>query len=118
MGFKFIPCFYHILKQNVTVSARNQFNYNFQIIDELDKPALTTEIIQSLSLYWRIWSWRAAAYFLTQIVEDSYDGDHNYYQNNYQIPTTKQRVFGFGPGLAYFLQGGILFEGKVFWNWR
>jgi len=105
------------LNKNVTISARNQFNYNFQIIDEPAKPGAyyngNYSIAVSLLKNLRI---EAVAYYLTQIIEDSYDGDHNYYQNRYQIPTTKQRVFGFGPGLAYFLPGGILFEGKVFFE--
>src|SRR5258708_22674925 len=105
------------LNKNVTVSARNQFNYNFHIIDKPDKPgayyngnySIDVALSKDLKL-------EAAAYFLTQIVEDSYDGNHNYYQSRYQLSTTKQRVSGFGPGLAYFLPNGILFEGKVFFE--
>jgi len=105
------------LNKNVTLSARNQFNYNFHIINKPDKPgayyngnySIDVALLKDLKLV-------AAAYYLTQIVEDSYDGNHNYYQSRYQLATTKQRVLGFGPGLAYFLPGGILFEGKVFFE--
>jgi len=41
---------------------------------------------------------------------------NNYYQTTYKLSTTKQRVLGFCAGLAYFLPGGILFEGKVFFG--
>ena len=105
------------LNKNVTVSARNQFNYNFHIIGKPDKPGAyyngNYSIDVSLSKNLKL---EAAAYYLTQIVEDSYAGDHNYYQSRYQLSTTKERVLGFGPGLAYFLPGGILFEGKVFFE--
>ena len=105
------------LNKNVTVSARNQFNYNFHIIDKPDKPgayyngnySIDVSLLKNLKL-------EAAAYYLTQIVEDSYDGNHNYYQTRYSLSTTKQRVLGFGPGLACLLPGGILFEGKVFFE--
>ena len=112
---------YHVftlfLNKNVTVSARNQFNYNFHIIDKLDKPGAyyngNYSIDASVSKNLKV---EVAAYYLAQIIEDSYEGDHNYYQDAYQLSTTKQRVLGFGPGLAYFLPGGILFEGKVFFE--
>ena len=105
------------LNKNVTVSARNQFNYNFHIIGRPDKPgayyngnySIDVSLLKNLKL-------EAAAYYLTQIVEDSYNGDHEYYQTRYQVSTTKQRVLGLGPGLAYFLPGGILFEGKLFFE--
>jgi hypothetical protein len=105
------------LHKNVSFSARNQLNYEFHIIGKPDKPgafyngnySIDVSPLKSLKL-------EAAAYYLTQIVEDSYDGNHNYYQSRYQLSTTKQRVLGFGPGLAYFLPGGILFEGKVFFE--
>jgi hypothetical protein len=105
------------LNKNVTISVRNQFNYNFHIIDKPDKPgayyngnySMDVSLLKNLKL-------EAAAYFLTQFVEDSYNGDHNYYQTRYQVSTTRQQVLGFGPGLAYFLPGGILFEGKVFFE--
>src|SRR5258706_3388892 len=103
--------------KNVTVSARNQFNYNFRIIDRFDNPgayyngnySIDVSLLKNLKL-------EVGAYYLAQINEDSYDNDHNYYQTTYQLSTTKQRILGFGPGLAYFLPGGILFEGKVFFE--
>jgi hypothetical protein len=105
------------LSKNVTVSSRNQFNYAFHMIGRPDKPgayyngnySIDVSLLKNLKL-------EAAAYYLAQLVEDSYDGNHNYYQTRYQLSTTKERVLGFGPGLAYFLPGGILFEGKVFFE--
>ena len=105
------------LNKNVTANARNQFNYNFRIIDGLDKPgayyngnySIDVSLLKNLKL-------EVCAYYLAQINEDSYDNDHNYYQATYQLHTTKQQILGFGPGLAYFLPGGILFEGKVFFE--
>ncbi|GGB20305.1 hypothetical protein GCM10011511_50060 [Puia dinghuensis] len=105
------------LNKNVTLSARNQFNYNFRIIDKPDKPGACYNGNYSIDVsLLKDFKLEVAAYYLTQITEDSYDGDHNYYQNRYQLSTTKERVLGFGPGLAYFLPGGILIEGKVFFE--
>jgi hypothetical protein len=105
------------LSKKVTISSRNQFNYAFHIIGKPDKPgayyngnySIDVSLMKNLKM-------EAAAYFLAQLVEDSYNGNHNYYQTMYQLTTTKERVLGFGPGLAYFLPGGILFEGKVFFE--
>ena len=116
-AFSLYHAFTFFLKKNVTVSVRNQFNYNSSIIHSPDKSgayyngnySVEVSPLKNLKL-------EAAAYYLTQFNEDSYNGDHHYYQARYQLATTKQRVLGFGPGLAYFAPGGILFEGKVFFE--
>lgn len=105
------------LTDKVTVSSRNQFNYNSKILGKLDKPgafyngnyAVEFEVIKNLHL-------QAAAYYLSQLNEDSYDGDPNYYKTHYQIVNTKQSVLGYGPGVAYFGKGGLLIEGKMFFE--
>jgi len=58
----------------------------------------------------------AVAYYLQQINEDSYGGDHHYYRDHFGISDTKERVLALGPGLAYFTAHGVLFETKVFFE--
>jgi len=116
-AFSAYHAFTVFLTKSVSFSSRNQLNYEFHIIGKPDKPgafyngnySIDCSLLKNLKL-------EAAAYYLTQIVEDSYAGNHDYYQMRYQLATTKERVLGFGPGLAYFLPGGILFEGKVFFE--
>ena len=105
------------LSKTITISARNQFNYNTHIIDKPDKPGASYNGNYSVDVsIFKDVRLEAAVYYLAQLNEDSYNGDHNYYQNRYQLSTTKQRVFGFGPGFAWFLPGGVLLEGKVFFE--
>jgi hypothetical protein len=105
------------LSKTVTVSSRNQFNYYFHFIGQPDKPGLSYNgnysIDFSLTKSLKI---QADAYYLTQLIEDSYNGDHRYYQTTYGVATTKVRVLGLGPGFAYFLPGGVLIEGKMFFE--
>ena len=115
--FSVYHAFTLFLSKDISVSARNQFNYNTHILGRPDKPgafyngnySADAAILKNLRV-------EVAIYCLAQLNEDSYNGDHTYYQDNYQLATTKQRVFGFGPGLAYFFPGGALLEGKVFFE--
>lgn len=106
-----------MLNDRISISSRNQFNYNSHIIGQKGKPgsyyngnySVDYSILKSLKV-------EAAAYYLTQFNSDSYDGNKQYYLENYGITNTKERVFGYGPGLAYFAPNGVLVEAKVFFE--
>ncbi|SDI82239.1 SphA family protein [Mucilaginibacter sp. P25] len=106
-----------MLSDQVSVSSRNQFNYNSHFIGQKSKAgayyngnySVDYSILKSLKI-------EAAAYYLTQFNQDSYNGDNHYYQDKYGIDNTKERVFGYGPGLAYFAPNGVLLEAKVFFE--
>ena len=105
------------LDKKISISARNELNYNTHIIGTEAKPGAfyngSYSIDYSILPFVKI---EAVSYFLTQLIQDSYDGNHHYYQDRYGIPDTKERVFACGPGLVYFSPKGVLFEGKVFFE--
>ncbi|WP_431241435.1 SphA family protein [Flavobacterium sp. P21] len=113
--------FYHAftltINEKLSVSTRNQFNYNTHIIGKEDKPGAfyngnySVEFALLKNLHVEV-----AAYYLAQLNQDSYDGDNKYYINQYGIENTKQSVFGLGPGLVYLGHSGLLIEGKVFFE--
>ncbi|WP_121812194.1 SphA family protein [Mucilaginibacter kameinonensis] len=106
-----------MLNDQISISSRNQFNYNSHFIGQKSKAgayyngnySIDYSILKSLKI-------EAAAYYLTQFNQDSYDGGSHYYQGKYGIDDTKERVFGYGPGLAYFAPNGTLIEAKVFFE--
>lgn len=55
-------------------------------------------------------------YYLTQLTQDSYHGDQNYYRNNYGISETKERVFAAGPGIGYTTRNKLSLELKAMWE--
>ncbi|BAV06916.1 protein involved in meta-pathway of phenol degradation [Filimonas lacunae] len=105
------------LNKQFSISARNQFNYNTHIIGTKARPgafyngnySVDYALLPSLRI-------EAAAYFLGQLQQDSYDGHSDYYATQYGINNTRERVLGYGPGLAYFFPGGGLMEVKGFFE--
>jgi hypothetical protein len=106
-----------MLNKKISVSNRHQFNYNSHIIGAKDKPGAfyngNYSIDVAVSPSVRI---AAVAYFLQQFNQDSYDGDHHYYQNQFGINNTKERILGLGPGITYFTPHGVFFEAKAFFE--
>jgi len=106
-----------VLNGRVSMSTRNQLNYNTHFIGSGDKAgafyngnySIDYSILPTLKI-------EAVAYYLKQLNQDSYNGDHHYYQNQFGISDTKEKVLGAGPGMAYFAPGGVLIEGKVFFE--
>ncbi|MET1055090.1 MAG: transporter [Pedobacter sp.] len=87
-----------MLSDQLSVSSRNQFNYNGQIIGQKAKAGAyyngNYSIDYSLIKSFRI---EAAGYVLQQLRQDSFDGKKSYYQKSYGIDNTKERVFAYGP---------------------
>jgi len=106
-----------MLSDKVSISSRNQFNYNTHVIGQKSKSGAfyngNYAVDFALRHNLRI---EAVAYFLTQFNQDSYDGNHDYYQQQLGMNDTKDRVLGYGPGLAYFTKGGALLEAKAFFE--
>ena len=106
-----------MLNKEMSVSNRNQLNYNAHIIGSQAKPGAfyngNYSIDYSIVPAFKV---EVVAYFLTQFVQDSYGGDYHYYQDRFGIYDTKERVFGCGPGVAFFSTRGIDVEGKVFFE--
>ena len=106
-----------MLSQRISVSARNQFNYNTQILGQKDKAGAyyngNYTIDFAIKKNFRI---LAAAYLLNQLNQDSFNGDSHYYQNQMGIRNTKERVLGYGAGLAYLTRGGTFLEIKTFFE--
>ena len=106
-----------MLNKKMSISTRNELNYNSDIIGSKAMPgafyngcySIDYSILPSLKI-------EAVSYYLKQLVQDSYNGDHHYYQDQFGITDTKERVFAFGPGLAFFSPRGVIFEGKVFFE--
>jgi hypothetical protein len=106
-----------MLNKKFSISNRHQFNYSSHIIDAKDKPGAfyngNYSIDYAVSPSVRI---AAVAYFLQQFNEDSYDGNNNYYRDQYAIHDTKERVLGLGPGITYSTPHGVFFEAKTFFE--
>ena len=116
-AFGLYHAFTLFLNDKISISSRNEFNYNSHVIGQEAKPgsfyngnySVDYSILKSLKL-------EAAAYYLTQFNEDSYGGNSHYYFDQYGIANTKERVLGIGPGLAYFAPNGVLIEAKMFFE--
>jgi len=106
-----------LLNKKISISAGNQFNYNTAVIGTKARPGSfyngNYTVDYSLFPSFKV---AAAAYFLGQLNQDRYDGHGNYYATQYGISDTRERVLGYGPGVAYFFPGGGLMEVKGFFE--
>ncbi len=106
-----------MLNDRISISARNQFNYNARIIGQKAKAGAfyngNYSIDYGIFPNFRV---EAVSYFLAQLNEDSYNGNRGYYLQQMGIGDTKERVLGYGAGLAYFTKGGALIELKTFFE--
>jgi hypothetical protein len=57
-----------------------------------------------------------AGYFLEQLEEDSFSGNHDYYNEQFGISNTKERMLAIGPGISYVTPTGLFIEAKVFFE--
>jgi len=106
-----------ILDDKISVSARNQFNYNGRILNQNQRVGAFYNGNYSLDYsFLKRFKIEAAVYYLTQFNEDQVDGDGNFYAKNYGLQSTKERIVGLGGGLAYFAPNGVLIEAKLFFE--
>jgi len=106
-----------LVSENLSVSARNQFNYNARFMGTVDKAGAyyngNYSFAYGLSKALKL---QAVAYYLAQMTEDSHNGDERYFQQEYGLESTKENVVGIGPGVAYFTNSGVLIEAKAFFE--
>lgn len=97
-----------------SISTRNHISYNTPIIGSSARPgtfynlnySLERIIVKNLNI-------EIAGYYLKQIEQDSYNGDHNYYQRTFGISDTREEVLAIGPGLSWLAGTGLFIEGKL-----
>ncbi|HVI49245.1 MAG TPA: transporter [Chitinophaga sp.] len=103
--------------KNFSISTRNNFNYNFRKIGTDARSGMFYNI--NFSAEQRIVSTlraEVAGYYLKQLAQDDFRGDHQYYQRTYGISDTREQVLAIGPGISYVTKGGLAAELKVFFE--
>ena len=97
-----------------SVSTRNHLSYNTQILGSSARPGVFYNLNYSLErVIVKNINVEVAGYYLKQIEQDSYDGDHNYYQHHFGIEDTREEVLAIGPGISWLSPTGLSIEGKV-----
>ena len=97
----------------LSFSMRHHLNYYFKEMGTGIRPGITYnfnysgEYTVSHGLTVEI-----AGYYLTQLEQDSKDGDSHYFQRTYSILNTRERVFAYGPGLGWVTPSGLFIEVK------
>jgi hypothetical protein len=109
--------FTYFLTKSLSISMRNHIDYNSKIRNTEIRPGMAFHTNYSLeyNVYKNLTA-EVAGYYLKQISQDSYDGNHQYFQDNYGISDTKEQVFAVGPGLGYLANSKLVLEGKVFFE--
>lgn len=115
--FSFYHAFSYYLNKDLSLSMRNTINYNTEILRTETRPGsfFTSNFSVEQTIYKSL-RFEIVGYYLTQLENDSYAGNHSYYQEKYGIKNTKERVIGLGPGIGYLTSTGLLLEGKVFFE--
>lgn len=109
--------FTYFFNPGLSFSARNHINYNTKIIGTDIRPGMFYNVNFSLEkTIYKTLRAEACGYFLTQLNQDSNNGNSHYYQDVDGIINTKERVLGIGPGLAYLANQRLVLEGKVFFE--
>jgi hypothetical protein len=100
--------------QNLSFSMRNHINYFFEYRNSPVRSGISYNFNYSgeykimKNLYGEV-----AGYYLRQFEKDSFNGDHNYYRENFGISDTREKVFAIGPGVGYITPSGLFLEAKV-----
>jgi hypothetical protein len=106
-----------MLNKKISVSSRVQLNYNEHVIGTQDKPGAFYNGNYSIDYsFLPSFKIEAVAYSLQQFNQDTHGGDSHYYQDQFGIYNTKERVLGYGPGIVYFAPNGVLVEAKMFFE--
>jgi len=113
-GLSAYHAFTFYFNNQFSLSGRNQINFNSHTLGTPEHAgtfyngnySLEHNITKSLRA-------ELIGYYLTQIGEDSYQGDHGYFTGLQAVITSQERIMGYGPGLAILLNRGIMIEGKV-----
>jgi hypothetical protein len=99
--------------RNLSFSMRHHFNYYFDEIGSRAKPGISYNLNYSAEYTLaKAITVEIAGYYLTQLGQDSFNGDSRYYQKNFGIQNTKEKVFAYGPGIGYVSPTGLFVELK------
>ncbi len=103
------------LTKNFSISNRHNINYNFRQMTTGVQPGMFYNLNFSLepTLFKTVRA-ELAGYYLKQLVQDAYLGNHHYYQETFGISDTREQVLALGPGLSYVSSRGLAAELKVF----
>ncbi len=103
--------------KHFSVSMRQYLNYNFNQIgtDEKAGGFYNANYSFEYELFNRFRA-EVAGYYLRQLLQDSKGGNTNYFQDDYGILDTRERVFAVGPGLGYVTPTGLFIEVKNMWE--
>lgn len=105
------------LLKKVSISMRHILTYDFDQMNTQVKPGMFYNFNYSLEFaFSKSFKAELAGYYLTQLVQDSKNNDHNYYRNHFDITDTRERAFAVGPGLGYNTPSGLSIEVKNMWE--
>ncbi|HXB09242.1 MAG TPA: transporter [Puia sp.] len=103
------------LTKDFSVSMRNHLDYNTKILGTEAKPGMFYHLNYSFEqTIYKNFRAEVCGYYLSQVQQDSYNGNYHYYQEKYGIPDTRERVFAYGPGFSFLANKRLLIEGKAF----
>jgi hypothetical protein len=107
----------HFLSKSWSMSARNHFSYNTHLRNTKIRPGFFYNVNYSFerTIYKSLRA-EIAGYFLQQLEEDAYNGDHRHYQKMYGVKSTKEKVLAIGPGISYVTPTGLFIEVKSFYE--
>jgi len=109
--------FTFFLSKKISVSSRNQINYNFEKDVDNGRAGAFYNVNYSVE-YTILKRLRAevAGYYLKQLFQDSFKGNSKYYQQIMGVADTREQIFAVGPGLSYQTSHGVFLEAKVFFE--
>lgn len=117
--FRFFPHYEFTLTpvKRFSISVKNNFYYFFNQIGTASKPGMAYNMNYAVEFaVCKNLAVEFAGYYLNQLQQDSYQGNYNYYQTNFNLPTTKERVFSAGPGIGFSTKSGLSVEAKIMWE--
>ncbi|HEY1196531.1 SphA family protein [Flavobacterium sp.] len=90
-----------------SISMRNHIHYNSSEIGTAVRAGMfyhnNYSFEYAVSRSFRV---EVAGYYLKQLEQDTFKGDHNYYKGNYGISDTREQIFAIGAGLGYVTPNG------------
>jgi hypothetical protein len=97
-----------------SVSTRNHISYNTRTLGSSARPGIFYNVNYSLEkVIAKNLNVEAVGYYLRQIEQDSFAGDHSYYQDRFGVKDTREEVLAIGPGVSWLAPAGLFMEGKV-----
>jgi hypothetical protein len=100
--------------ENLSFSMRNHLNYFFRYRDSAVRSGMSYNFNYSAEYeLFKNTYLEIAGYYLYQFEQDSNNGDHRYFQENFGISDTRERVFAVGTGFGHVTSSGLFIEVKA-----